>query len=93
MENNNELLNEVQTEEILNDGIQIIGEEVIDESSDFTKNLMLIGAGALIAITPLIYKKVLKPGAKKLFGKKNSQSSTTITTEYTEVISQDESEE
>lgn len=72
MENNN-LLNEVQVNEVIDEGVQVVETIQREPQSDFTKNLLLVGAGALLATTPLVYKKVIKPGFKKLFGKKNEQ--------------------
>ena len=72
MENNN-LLNEVQVNEVIDEGIQAVETIQREPQSDFVKDLLLVGAGALLATTPLVYKKVIKPGFKKLFGKKSGE--------------------
>lgn len=69
MENNNILLEEVQAVEVIDNGVQAV-ETVTSietqEGSDLTKTILMIGAGALLAATPVVYKKVIKPRFKKL---------------------------
>lgn len=84
MENNNELEN-VQIEEVNNDVVTdvVVMDDQYDQTDDLTRDLVLIGVGAAIGLAPLVYSKLLKPGFKKIFGKKKEDKVVEIVEETT----------